>query len=161
MDKHTTNTIIESLIQAKFEEPDFADCFLIEIRHNANLSLEIFVDSDSGMTFGKCQKISRHIEAYLDESGLLGEQYVLEVSSPGIDRPLEQIRQYVKNIGRLVSVKLKDGKILEGELLLADPDMIQIRPVMPKPKHIKLVTLLEPLEIPFDTILSTQVLVRF
>src|SRR5690625_6104146 len=65
--------------------------------------------SDSGMTLAKCQAFSRHIESYLDETLVLGEKYELDVSSPGLDRPLKLVRQYHNNIGRDLKVWLEDG----------------------------------------------------
>ena len=81
---------IESLLQDKFKEEGFTDCFLLEVKLHANRKLDVFIDSDTGITFGKCQTISRYLEQYLDEEGWLGESYVLEVSSPGVGRPLLQ-----------------------------------------------------------------------
>ena len=96
---------IESLLEVKFQEEEFTDCFLIEVKLHANKKLDVFIDSDAGVTFEKCQKISRYLEQYLDEEGWLGDSYVLEVSSPGISRPLKLLRQYPRNIGRKVEVR--------------------------------------------------------
>src|SRR5690625_6116677 len=70
--------------------------------------------SDSGMTLAKCQAFSRHIESYLDETLVLGEKYELDVSSPGLDRPLKLVRQYHNNIGRDLKVWLEDGTTVRG-----------------------------------------------
>jgi len=98
---------IIALLDKKFEEEDFNDCFLVEAHHN-NSKLELFIDSDSNITFTKCRKISRYLESFIDENGWLGEKYTLDVSSPGITRPLKFKRQYVKNIGRKMEIKLKE-----------------------------------------------------
>lgn len=112
-------TIAERLDE-KFREPEFEDCFLVEL-HQASNKLEVFVDSDSGMTFQKCQRISRHLEEYLDLEHPLGEQYVLEVSSPGVDRPLKFWRQYPRNIGRTVEVTTEGGAKHKGKLIEVTP----------------------------------------
>ena len=96
---------ITDLLDKKFTEEDFSDCFLVDIKAHAHNKIDVFIDSDSGVTFEKCQKISRYLERFIDENGWLGEKYVLEVSSPGISRPLKFKRQYAKNIGRKVEVK--------------------------------------------------------
>lgn len=62
------NKIID-LLDQKFKEEDFLDCFLVDLQLHANQKLEVFLDSDTGITFEKCQKISRYLEQYLDEEG--------------------------------------------------------------------------------------------
>lgn len=111
---------LSDLLDEKFKEPDFADCYLIDINliPKGN-KLEIFIDSDSGMTFEKCQKISRYLEGHLDENKWFGEDYMLEVSSPGVSRPLKLSRQYRKNIGRNIEVTTKEGNKKEGKLIEA------------------------------------------
>jgi len=109
---------IADLLDKKFEEPEFADCYLIDIHLNPKGNkLEVFIDSDSGVTFEKCQKLSRYLEGYLDEEKTLGESYTLEVSSPGISRPLKLARQYRKNIGRDIEIATKEGNKKTGKLV--------------------------------------------
>ena len=111
------------LLEQKFSEEGFEDCFLIEILFNeANKKLEIFIDADKGLAFDRCQKISRYLEAYIDENQLLGEKYIIEVSSPGISRPLLFMRQYIKNIGRPLAITLNDGSKKEGKLISASDE---------------------------------------
>ena len=114
---------IEALLQAKFQEEEFQDCFLIEISFHKN-KLEVFIDSDSGVTFQKCQQISRYLEGAIDENEWLGDKYVLEVSSAGISRPLQLKRQYLKNIGRKLEVTPLEGKAQKGILSAVQDDSI-------------------------------------
>ncbi len=118
------NEHIERLLAEKFQEEAFADCFLIEVKSGTNQKLEVFVDSDSGITFEKCQQISRYLEQYIDENNWLGEHYTLEVSSPGVSRPLAQYRQYPRNIGRTVEVTLQNGSLCKGTLSAVSPEHI-------------------------------------
>lgn len=109
---------ISDLLDEKFKEPDFADCYLIDINLvSKGNKLEVFVDSDSGMTFEKCKKISRYLESHLDENKWFGEDYLLEVSSPGISRPLKLPRQYLKNVGRNIEINTQEGSKKEGKLV--------------------------------------------
>ena len=117
---------IEKLLEEKFQEEDYADCFIVEIKLHDHKKLDVFVDSDSSMTFRKCQRLSRYLEAFIDEEGWLGEKYVLEVSSPGITRPLVFARQYIKNIGRDMEVKLADGSKDKGTLIAANETEITL-----------------------------------
>jgi ribosome maturation factor RimP len=105
---------IAEITKSFFQEQGWSDCFLIEVKQK-DKSLEVFADCDGGITLEKCHKISRAIEAYLDESKVLGESYVLDVSSPGVGTPLKMPRQYKKNIGRKIEVKTAEEKV-EGEL---------------------------------------------
>lgn len=104
---------ITTLLQAKFEEPDYQDYFIVDIAQN-NTKVEVFIDCDSGLSLGQCQKLSRYLEGVIDEQGWLGPKYILEVSSPGLTRPLIP-RQYVKNIGRKVKVQT-ESETFEGIL---------------------------------------------
>ena len=115
---------IEALLQEKFQEEDFQDCFLIEVNLHANNKLEVFLDADSGITFAKCQRLSRYLEGFIDEEQWLGPKYVLEVSSPGLSRPLKLKRQYLKNQGRKVEVTTKGGDKQVGLLLEIGEDAI-------------------------------------
>jgi ribosome maturation factor RimP len=107
---------INELLAAKFQEETFKDCFLVEFNLHRGNKLEVFIDCDSGLTLEKCQQISRYLESYIDEQGWLGEQYVLEVSSPGLSRPLKFSRQFVKNIGRELEITLNEGIVKKGVL---------------------------------------------
>jgi ribosome maturation factor RimP len=117
---------IDKLIHQTINELEYTDCFLVELKVN-NTKVEIFLDSDEFVTFEKCRKISRKIEAVLDEEQWLGEKYTLEVSSAGVGKPLKFTRQYVKNIGRTIEIKKVDGEKLNGELVDADDDRVVIK----------------------------------
>jgi len=117
---------INKLLNEKFEEPDFADCFMIDIELKGEHRLEVYLDSDTGISFAKCQRISRHLEAHLDEEQWLGPKYTLEVSSPGTKRPLKYQRQYPKHVGRKLEVKTKEGDKLVGVLMEVNEDQIKL-----------------------------------
>ncbi len=116
---------IAQLLDEKYATDEaFADCFNVEIELKPGQKLYVFADSDSGMTFGKCQKLSRYLEEHLDTNGWLGDKYLLEVSSPGVTRPLQFARQYPRNIGRTLEVTLNDKSKLTGVLTAADDQQI-------------------------------------
>jgi len=100
---------IGQLLEEKYSSDEmFADCFTVEIELKPGNKLFIYADSDSGLSLLKCQKLSRHVEHQLDENGWLGETYGIEVSSPGIERPLKFPRQYLKNVGRTMAIRCTD-----------------------------------------------------
>ena len=91
--------------------------------------LEVYVDSDRGISLGECSEISRALSEKLDEIELIQGRYRLDVSSPGLDRPLKLQRQYKGNIGRVCKVKYSvDGKkvIQEGRLEIVSENKIII-----------------------------------
>lgn len=153
---------ITNLLEEKFKEPDFSDCFLIEINLKPKNKLEIFLDSDQGITFQKCKRISRHLESYLDEEQWLGEKYTLEVSSPGISRPLKLRRQYLKNVGRKIKVSLNEEESpLEGKLIQVEEEeiIVEREEIIKEGKKKKKVTVQD--TIPFTKIKSAVIQVSF
>ena len=126
---------IKSLIEEKLKEEEWQDCFLVDIEIHGK-KVEVYMDCDQGVTFDRCRRLSRHIEAYLDEEGYLGGKYWLEVSSPGVDRPLKILRQYARNVGRTLKWSLKDGSAFEGELVGVEGSALTVkRPDPEKPKQ--------------------------
>ena len=89
--------------------------------------LRIVVDSDHGVSLDDAAEVSRDISAVLDASNALGEvPYTLEVSSPGVDRPLTEPRHWRRARGRLVRVKVTGEGSVEGRLLAADADGVTL-----------------------------------
>jgi ribosome maturation factor RimP len=107
---------IIKLLEERFKEEDLNDCFLFDLIISGN-KIAVFVDSDTEMGFDRCRTISRYLENHFDETNAFGEKYTLEVSSPGIGKPLKFKRQYFKNVGRKVEVDiLDDSKTVKGVL---------------------------------------------
>ncbi|MET9557955.1 ribosome maturation factor RimP [Streptomyces sp. NPDC006645] len=72
--------------------------------------LRIVVDSDDGVDLDACAELSRTISTTLDETDVMGEdEYQLEVTSPGADRPLTERRHYTRAVGRLAKIQLHEG----------------------------------------------------
>ena len=87
--------------------------------------VRVVVDRDGGVSLDDVADVSRVLGDALDaldeaEPGLLGPSYVLEVSSPGVDRPLTEPRHWRRNVGRLVVATLADGTSATGRVLAAD-----------------------------------------
>lgn len=76
-----------------------------------NRLLRIFVDTETGVTIDQCKNASRAISEMLDMENLIPDRYRLEVSSPGVDRPLKTERDFLKNKGRRVQITY----FLEGQ----------------------------------------------
>ncbi|MBB1258493.1 ribosome maturation factor RimP [Streptomyces alkaliterrae] len=85
--------------------------------------LRVVVDSDEGVRLDACAELSRAASAALDDSDVMGgAPYVLEVTSPGADRPLTEPRHFRRAVGRLVWLRLHDGGELTTRLLAVDED---------------------------------------
>lgn len=70
------------------------------------MHLTIVIDKDGGVTIDDCERLHRAIDAPLDELDPIDTAYTLNVSSPGIDRPLKMERDYKRNLNKKISVKL-------------------------------------------------------
>ena len=118
--------IAHAIVEAK-------NAFIVDVNlrgESGGKVIELFVDNDSGMTTALCAEISKELSRAFDAADVMRGRYHLVVSSPGIERPLKYARQYPKNIGRTLVLKLRNhdqtGK-LQGELIEATAETIQIR----------------------------------
>ncbi|OYU94249.1 MAG: ribosome assembly cofactor RimP [Bacteroidetes bacterium B1(2017)] len=88
--------------------------------------LLVLIDSDGPLTIEQCRTLNKHLSTKLDETDYGDTPYTLEVSSPGVDRPLLLARQYQKHIGRELKVTLKAKTELLGKLIEATETSIQL-----------------------------------
>ncbi len=89
--------------------------------------LRVVVDSDSGVQLDAVAELSRRISEVLDESDVMGgAPYVLEVTSPGTDRPLTEPRHFARNRGRLVKAQLAAGGDLVARILEVDDEGLDV-----------------------------------
>lgn len=140
------------------------DMFVVDIVLSVGNQLQVFIDTDEGITLGQCKKVSRFLEGHLDENKWLTETYGIEVSSPGVGKPLKLERQYRKNIGRLLEVTLSDtGTKVKSRLLAVNGEGIvlqhedKIKPEGAKKKVLTTITH----EIPFVNIKNAVVQIEF
>lgn len=107
-------------------------------RQGGRIKVTVLIDSDMGITIDECALISRRLGGQLDELNFFGESpFTLEVSSPGVDFPLTFGRQYVRNVGRQLTVTLVDGIIRKGRLELVGDDHIVLDIVAEKQSKTK------------------------
>ncbi|MBD0292011.1 MAG: ribosome maturation factor RimP [Jiangellaceae bacterium] len=84
------------------------------------LLVRVVVDADGGVDLDRCAELSQALSAVLDDSDVLGDSsYTLEVSSPGVSRPLRSPRHWRRNVGRLVRAHLLDGDEVIGRVTAA------------------------------------------
>lgn len=99
-------------------------CFLVEIKCSPS-RIAVFIDHPQGVTLSACASLSRTVTSTLDPEGIW-ETHELEVSSPGMDHPLRVPKQYLRRIGRKVTVLMPDGLRHEGILQSADESGFEI-----------------------------------
>lgn len=153
---------IAALLKKRFQEVDLNDCYLVEttISEGAN-KVKVFVDSDNSLTLARCQQISRYLEPLLEEESLVPERYTIEVSSPGVTRPLRFHRQYVKNIGRNLEVTLLDKETHKGKLTEVSEDKIILEIELSKKQAKKLGMKVKQVEIQMENIEKSIVKISF
>jgi ribosome maturation factor RimP len=150
--------IIQGYAQAALPEPDL---FIVSVKVSdtpVRPKITILADGDQGISIDQCAKISRRVAKQIEEA--YGEEisYVLEVSSPGVDFPLTQPRQYAKNVGRHVKIKLADGVEKTGEIKeVAEDGFLFAEEVKVKHK----ITLQEPVHVAFSDIVKAQIVISF
>jgi ribosome maturation factor RimP len=89
--------------------------------------LRVVVDRDGGVDLDAVAELGRAASRLLDDTDPLGGQpYVLEVSSPGVDRPLREPRHWRRAVGRLVVVETEEGRELSGRLVAADQESVTV-----------------------------------
>jgi ribosome maturation factor RimP len=89
--------------------------------------VSVIVDTDGGVSLDAIAEVSSALSAALDDAGEVGSSsYVLEVSSPGVDRPLTLPRHWRRNTGRLVVVDLEDGSSITGRITGSDESSVTL-----------------------------------
>ena len=104
----------------------------IEFKQGREPALTVYIDVDGGVDLNTCEKFHRAIDPVLDEvDPTFGEAYTLNVSSPGLDRPLKTARDFEKCMGEKVEIKLfapmKGKKLFEGVLVAYDENCVSVQ----------------------------------
>ena len=96
----------EELIQPLIDANHFELVDVEWVKEGANWYLRVYIDKEGGITVDDCELVSRAFEETLDKEDYISENYIFEVSSPGLDRPLKKEKDFIRNIGKDVEVKL-------------------------------------------------------
>jgi ribosome maturation factor RimP len=143
-----TDSLVEA-VRARLEELglDLAD---IRLGGTPNRPLvQVRIDWPPGdperrVTVEDCARASRALEAWLDQGGPLGPRYQLEVSSPGMDRPLRWHRHWVRFVGRDVSVKLEGlGRVRARIVAVPDEQTVVLHPEGGDPRPVPIASIRE------------------
>ena len=94
--------------------------------HDRNI-FRVLVTTPNGISLDKCAEISRMISPILDVDEPMGGEYILEVSSPGIERKLRKKEHFISSVGEKVKIKNFAMEIYKGELIFADNEKIIVK----------------------------------
>ena len=136
-----TTGICENLCKAKIESMGFELCDVEYQKEYGDWVLTFYIDKPGGVTIDECETVSRAIEPILDEADPIESEYVLSVSSLGIDRPLKKQRDYERAMGTELEIKLYAGlngkKQWIGTLTAFDEDSFTVETESGNPLTVK------------------------
>ena len=129
--KETIETQAEELLIPILERLGLELYDVEYVKEAGNYYLRAYIDKEGGVTIDDCEAVSREFSPMLDEKNFIDDVYTMEVSSPGLGRPLRRERDYEKSVGRELEIhtyKAVDGdKIFFGILTAYDKDTVTIR----------------------------------
>lgn len=133
MTRNRVEKIAEKLAIPIIEKEQFELVDIEYKKEGANWYLRLYIDKPGGITLDDCQKVSEQVSDELDKEDPIKENYFLEVSSPGLDRPLKKESDFARFKGELVEVKLYEAldgnKLIEGELIGLEDNVIKLNVV--------------------------------
>ncbi|MTK09771.1 MAG: ribosome maturation factor RimP [Hungatella sp.] len=120
----------ESFLMPLMKENNFELVDVEYVKEAGNWYLRAYIDKDGGITVDDCEIISRRLGEWLDEKDFIADSYILEVSSPGLGRPLKKDKDFNRSIGEDVDIKLykplNKQKDFTGTLISYDKDTVTI-----------------------------------
>ena len=124
--------LITGIIEEELKE---TDSFLVGVDSNqAETSIRFFIHGIDGVSIQLCSQLSRKVSRILDEEYTDDQPIRYEISSPGAEQPLVDLRQFYKHIGRELEVELTTGEIYTGELIQILDDTIKLSVLISKHK---------------------------
>jgi len=124
--------IQESAVRALIDETiEGTDIFLVELKISGGGKISVLVDAIGGLPITDCMKVSRGIEHNLDRES---DDFALDVSSPGLDKPFKVFRQYEKNIDRSIKITTNEEGVFDAKILsVAEPKIeLEIEEIITK-----------------------------
>jgi len=126
--KEIKNRVLKLAKQVAEEQG--VELFDIELLGRGKLLLRVMIDKEGGVTLDDCERFSRSFEAILDVEDPIPASYTLEVSSPGLDRPLREMKDFEKNIGKLARIitieKIENQNLFVGRILNVSSDFLKL-----------------------------------
>ncbi|MCR4610889.1 MAG: ribosome maturation factor RimP [Lachnospiraceae bacterium] len=120
----------EELILPILDEMGFELVDIEYVKEGQDYFLRAYIDKPGGITIDDCVDVSRKMNELLDEHDYIDDQYIFEVSSPGLDRPLKKDKDFERNLGKMIEVhtfkKINNEKNFVGELVSYDDNSFTV-----------------------------------
>ena len=130
VDMARANARLEQMIRPAVEALGFELVGIEQVSQGRHSMLRIYIDHEDGIIVDQCAEVSRQVSAVLDVEDPIHGEYTLEVSSPGVERPLFTLEQFANFIGQRVDVRLhmpvEGRRHFKGELLSVEGDDITL-----------------------------------
>lgn len=121
----------EALLQPIVDRLGFELVDVEYVKEGSTWYLRAYVDKEGGITINDCEAVSRAFSEKLDEKDFIDEAYIMEVSSPGLGRPLKKEKDFARSIGKEVEIRtfrpINHEKEFYGVLTAYDADRVTVR----------------------------------
>lgn len=128
--KKSIESIVEEIVLEITNPRNFEVVDVEYVKEAGEYYLRVYIDKEGGISLNDCEEVSRALSEILDVKDPIKENYFLEVSSPGLDRPLKKDKDFVRYSGRDVEIKLykplNGSKQFEGELVGLEDNNIKV-----------------------------------
>lgn len=122
--------VVRQMVEPLIEEKGMELVDVEFVKEGQDWFLRIFIDKENGITLDDCELISRTIDGVLDQEDPINQPYHLEVSSPGIERPLKKTKDFLRYINSMVEIKtftpVAGKKKHRGKLINANEENITL-----------------------------------
>lgn len=149
--------IVEEMVNPILDDLNLELVDIEYVKEGPNYFLRVFIDKDNGVDIDECAAVSEKLSEKLDEVDPIPENYFLEVSSPGAERPLKKDKDFQKAIGKNVHIKtyepIDNEKTFEGILTSFDGIVVTV--------EVKIKTRKKTIEIPYEKIAKARLAVIF
>lgn len=150
---------IRSLVETEIAD---SPLFLVDVvGGDRSKKIQVLIDGDEGVTVEACRSISKKISVVIDEDEFESEPFILEISSPGVDKPLTLPRQYKKHEGRDLNIIKTDDVEIVAHLVEALETHIIIEPELRSRDKGRPAKYGPPEELPFEQIRHSTVIISF
>lgn len=149
--------LVEEMVNPILDELHLELVDIEYVKEGSNWFLRVYIDKETGVDIDECAAVSEKLSEKLDETDPITENYFLEVSSPGAERPLKKDKDFEKAIGKNVYIKtyepIDNEKIFEGVLTSFDGAFVTV--------EIKIKTRKKTITIPYDKVAKARLAVTF
>jgi ribosome maturation factor RimP len=149
--------IVEEMVHPILDELHLELVDVEYVKEGPNWFLRVYIDKETGVDIDECAVVSEKLSEKLDEVDPISENYFLEVSSPGAERPLKKDKDFEKAIGKNVYIKtyepIEKEKTFEGILTAFDGKSVTV--------EVKIKTRKKTIEIPYEKVAKARLAVSF